>query len=408
MDIDGRQSRQNEISVTQNFTKNSALTFAYADADEQRNIMLGFTQGDLSLSAMAGSGEDYATLAGEYSGVDPYVFHAGFRQDFDVQGFAMDYRFGRLGHLQFGQANVSSSGLEDRRARYFEWSGSRLFVRATEFARGGAAIGKGVDMGYAFGKRRNKFVAVQAMQLDNDRNMQRIRFQFEGTQTRQYWFDVSAHQNALYKSNDDYRLMFNFKTLLGARSLASYQNDSGATEDAGAVGDEGGSSAKKKKGTAWKRAVFIGAGVGAAAALSSSGSTPQDNLSRFRSQNDAAFDVLDGINPQSIRENREYGGWVYLNIDGSYASTIPVRGEAASVTLPDTNLAIPSGGTATATYHTHAAFDPRFDNENFSPADLESDRAINVDGYLATPGGQFKFHDVSVGSVTTLGPISTE
>jgi len=68
---------------------------------------------------------------------------------------------------------------------------------------------------------------------------------------------------------------------------------------------------------------------------------------------------------------------------------------------------IPAGGRATATYHTHAAFDPRFDNENFSPQDLESDRQLGVDGYLGTPGGQFKFHNVTTGAIQTLGRLAT-
>ena len=67
---------------------------------------------------------------------------------------------------------------------------------------------------------------------------------------------------------------------------------------------------------------------------------------------------------------------------------------------------MPAGSLATATYHTHAAFDTRFDNENFSPTDLEGDRSLNLDGYLGTPGGQFKYHEVSTGAISTLGNIN--
>ena len=122
----------------------------------------------------------------------------------------------------------------------------------------------------------------------------------------------------------------------------------------------------------------------------------------------SSFDVFNGVNPNSVRENREYGGWVFLNPDGSYSSTAPVAGEAASVNLPSLSVIIPRGSVASATYHTHGAFDPRFDNENFSPTDLRTDRELGVDGYLATPGGQFKYHNVEDGSVVTLGTIATE
>ncbi len=123
-------------------------------------------------------------------------------------------------------------------------------------------------------------------------------------------------------------------------------------------------------------------------------------------QRDAAFEVLNDINPVSVRENREYGGWVFLNADGSYSYSNPVRGEAASVLLPNPTLVTPAGGQLSASYHTHAAFDPRYDNENFSPTDLDLNRSFNVDGYLATPGGQFKWHNIRTDGVVTLGSIA--
>ena len=411
VDIHGRQIEQNEVSISHSLTQASALTFEYAQAGDQRNFMLGYTQNNLSLSVMNGSGEDFASLSGDYVGLDPYMFHAGFKQEFRTRGYGVDYGLGRFGHVQFGQATVASDGLAERRARYLEWSGNSLFARVTRFARAGEAIGSGLDVGFAFGENHNKSLAVQAMQLEGDRSMQRIRLQFDASPQRQYWLDLSSHQNPLFQAKDDYRVMLNFKALFGGRQLASYQTDAGSGGDAsdeGSVDGESTGQPAKKSGKGWKRAVFIGVGVAGAAALSSSGSSAQDTSVRFRTQTEAAFEVLNGINPQSIRLNKEYGGWVFINPDGGYASTNPVSGQPASVILPDRNLVIPQGSRSTATYHTHAAFDPRFDNENFSPTDLNSDRKIGVDGYLATPGGQFKFHNVTTGEVSTLGPIATE
>lgn len=410
LDINGRRAEQSSLSITQNFSDTSALTFEYASSRAQKNAVLGFTQNHLSVSFMAGSGEDYASLSGDYAGVDPYLFHGGYKQDFKTRGFAIDYGFAGFGHVQLGQATVASQRLQNRKAQYVEWSNNRLYARASRFVRGAEDIGNGLDLGFAIGA--NKLLAVQAMQLDNERRMQRLRLQFNGSHSRQYWVDFSSHQNSLFKQNDDFQVMFNFKTLLGSRQLASYQN--GQVRGIGAgdgdvIEDESGTaSAQQKKGRGWKRAVFIGAGVGAAAALSSSGSSTQDNNARFRTQHDAAFDVLNGINPTSISLNREFGGWVFVSPDGSFSSTVPVQGEAASVVLPERSVAIPAGSRATASYHTHAAFDPLFDNENFSPTDLDLNRRAAVDGYLGTPGGQFKFHDVSSDTVTTLGSIATQ
>ena len=407
-ELDGKQSSYSEVSLTQYFSDQSALTFEYAGANDDRNVVLGFTHNDLSVSYLQGSGEDYSSLGGDYMGVDPYLFHGGIKQNFDVQGFALDYGFGRFGHMQYGQATIIANDLEDRRARYMEWSNESLFLRATRFTRGADDIGAGFDVGFAFA---NKLVAVQALQMENNRSMQRIRLQFEGSKNRQYWMDLSAHQNPLFKANDDYRLMFNFKAVLGTKHLASYQNDEVVEKSAGngaAIEDEGGTTKKNKSGRGWKRALFIGAGVAAAAGLSSSGSKSQDSSARFRAKNEAARQVLNGINPTSIRENREYGGWVFINRDGSFASTAPVPGEATSVRLPDPALVIPVGSNITASYHTHAAFDPKFDNENFSETDLSANRDNSIDGYLGTPAGQFKIHDVETDVVTTLGTIATQ
>ena len=395
-DRDGRLRNQTSIAVTQGFGDSSSAYFQYAGAEEQRGLVLGYRYADLSLSYMAGNGEDYAEIGGHYAGIDPYLFHGGWDQKFEYDGFAMDYRLGRTHHLQFGQATVTADGLEDRRARYLEWSNNRVFARATSFSRGGARIGSGFDTGFSFG---NKSIAFQAMDLEDDRSMQRLRFQFDGKQSRQYWLDVSSHRNSLYRDNDDISIMFSFKTLLGARSLVSYANEVDSSNPEETAG-------KKKRSRAINRTVFIGLGVATAAALSSSGSDSQDSTARFNTQKDAAFDVLNGINPTSVRENREYGGWVFVNPDGSYSSTTPVQGEAASVQLPLQSVSIPGGSRATASYHTHAAFDPRFDNENFSPTDLSLNRQFGVDGYLATPGGFFKFHDVRTDTITTLGRIA--
>ncbi len=406
VDIDGRVLRQHEVSITQSLSANSALAMQYSQAGEQRNYVLGLQADNLTVSMMRGSGEDYAQLGGDLNGVDQHLFHGGFKQDFSVSGYAMDYRLNGVGHLQYGQATVAADGLLDRRARYLEWSNNKYFARASRFDRGGETIGSGIDLGIAFTDKR---VALQTMNLENDKRMQRIRFEFDGKQSRQYWLDFSAHQNPLFEANNDYRVMFNFRTLLGANKLVSYQNDQSPTVEDEAIEDETTTDGKKKKKKGgWQRVALIGGGIAAAAALSSSGSASSDSQIRFRTQNEAARAVLNEVNPQSIRVNREFGGWVFVNPDGSFASSTAVQGEAASVRLPDPSLSVPQGSRITASYHTHAAFDPRFDNENFSPRDLQNDRDLGIDGYLGTPLGQFKLHDIETDTVITLGTIATE
>ena len=143
----------------------------------------------------------------------------------------------------------------------------------------------------------------------------------------------------------------------------------------------------------------------AAGALLSSGSSSSDSAIRIEDQHAAAKSVLNDINPVSVEQNLEYGGYVYRFSDGSYSTTQPVSGTPVSLTLLNPVFVIPAGTDATAVYHTHAAFDPNYDNENFSPTDLASDREFNLDGYLGTPGGQFKYHEVRTGLIYTLGII---
>ena len=405
------ESLQSSFSVVQKLNDTDAIAIQFANSHDQENFVFGYTHKNLTVSFMDGSGENYFQLGGSHSGIDPYLFHGGWHQKFRVNGFAADYSLNKFGHVQFGQATVSSPGLLDRKARYAEWSNNTLFARATHFARGGDKVGSSLESGFAFGG--NKQVAFQSTRLNNGAKMDRIRLQLNGKKTRQYWLDLSANKHPLFRDSDDYRVMFSFKTLLGSKSaLASYSNEveataEGAQNDDATAEDATDPQAKKKKGSGLTRGLLIGVGVAALASGGSSGSAAQDGSVRFASQNAAALDVLNNINPRSIAENREYGGWVYVNPDASYNYTTPVPGEAASVTLPFPSAVIPSGSMETASYHTHAAFDPMFDNENFSPTDLESDRAFGVDGYLATPGGQFKFHNVETGEIITLGRVAT-
>lgn len=115
-----------------------------------------------------------------------------------------------------------------------------------------------------------------------------------------------------------------------------------------------------------------------------SGLKPGD---QFPSMGEAAGDVLNYINPTSISQNREYGGYIVKNPNGSYSATNPLRGGPAGVNIGP----VPTGGSAS--YHTHGGYDPRYDNENFSPADIWGDAMSGIPGFLGTPGGAFMMNN---------------
>lgn len=96
---------------------------------------------------------------------------------------------------------------------------------------------------------------------------------------------------------------------------------------------------------------------------------------------------LNAIQARSIAENREYCGYLGINPRGEYAISRPVRGRAASCG-PERP---PAGFRVIASWHTHAAYSPRYDNEVPSVQDVEGDFQEGINGYLATPGGRLWF-----------------
>ncbi|TRW17642.1 DUF4329 domain-containing protein [Glacieibacterium frigidum] len=135
----------------------------------------------------------------------------------------------------------------------------------------------------------------------------------------------------------------------------------------------------------------------------------------------AARAALTEANPQSIRENLEFGGLVYKSPDGTYGYTAPARG--TSTGFDPTSVTIPSGTTLVGDFHTHADYsivdasgnvvrtsDPArddFNSDQFSTTDL---RGIAADaagkpeyrGYLGTPSGNFRVFDPAANTNTIL------
>ena len=123
-------------------------------------------------------------------------------------------------------------------------------------------------------------------------------------------------------------------------------------------------------------------------------------------------------NPQSISDNLEYGGLIYLQ-NGDYAYSGPIQGSDQGVNPYAAGA--PDNAQVVGDYHTHgdySAFDwmtgaavrtsnPAIDDynsDNFSAGDLSgiARSAIGVPGYrgyLGTPSGQFKFYNPATGTV---------
>ena len=96
---------------------------------------------------------------------------------------------------------------------------------------------------------------------------------------------------------------------------------------------------------------------------------------------------LNAIQARSIAENREYCGYLGVDQRGEFSISRPVRGHAASCGPAQP----PEGFRVIASWHTHAAYSPRYDNEVPSVQDVEGDFSEGINGYLATPGGRIWF-----------------
>ncbi len=108
------------------------------------------------------------------------------------------------------------------------------------------------------------------------------------------------------------------------------------------------------------------------------GLAPGDSYS---SADAAAEQAIQDVNERSINENREYAGRIYRNPDGTHSYTNPRRGTNDSSYPGET----PRGKKNEGYYHTHGAYDPRYDNEHFSPADKRFSDREGKPGYLGTP-----------------------
>ena len=212
-----------------------------------------------------------------------------------------------------------------------------------------------------------------------------IGLSWTGASNDKFGLSISTKSNHLLEDESITKVMFTYQRKLGY-SLAQAQTQQ-VDKSTGRV----------------HPGVLIGGGLVVAALAGSSGSSSQDSSVRLADQHGAARNVLNQINPRSVRENREYGGYIYQTPDGRYVATTPIRGEEASIELPFS--LVPAGGSTRASYHTHGGNDPRYDNENFSFADITSDQRFGVDGYLGTPLGSLLWHDVSSNRIFRLGTI---
>lgn len=371
-------------------TPGSSLHFSSAWDGDERQFGLGFSTRSSTFSVIAGDGDSRTGLFSLYRGIDPYLFHGGGQEPFSYRGAVFSHSFTDATSALLGRVELRSPGLEERDAWVAGFDSGRYFLTYSSLARGGGHIANAAGFGYG-GERIG--LDYQYLGGVSGAEAHRLGLDLYGGKSRKLRLELQSARNPLFRAKDENRLLLSFTAPWGGAPAMR-------------VGDEEGRGDPKATGhNRMRTAAIVAGGAAAVAVLASSGSAERDSTPRYTRQHEAAYRVVNRINPRSVRENREYGGWVYRNGDGSYGSTAPVRGTYDSVNLGIPGQVVPSGTVATASYHTHGAFDPRYDNENFSSQDFRVDAYWNVDGYLGTPSGHFLYHD-RWQRVTRLGTVA--
>ena len=355
-----------------------------AGVSHDDQLLLSSVHGSgFSLSGFWGEGKGLSSLSSSLSLAerDASLFHGNYQRPTHFSGAAFDFL---TGGVQF-TGGVSQVGAIQTVDRISWFAGATSGAFALQFYRvdgeeNDYAHALGLQLRLPVGELQSTFAAAgSAVSSAN------LRWQLPLGRHLWLGFEVRDGRSSRFGNGEYQRWIVNFSSRQGSQDRL--------------LAREGGTSTTDIATT-----VVLAAGAVGIALVASSGSESSDNQLRFSTQHDAARNVLNGINPTSVAENLEYGGWVYRNSDNTFSATEPVKGTVDSVSIGSPSSV--GAGTATATYHTHAGFDPRFDSENFSFADISLNNNWGVDGYLGTPGSLFKFHHFLTGTITTLGTIA--
>ena len=121
-------------------------------------------------------------------------------------------------------------------------------------------------------------------------------------------------------------------------------------------------------------------------------------LAQVAHEEAAAKQILTDLQAISFRKNREYCGVLLRMPSGKLVSSQAFKGTKARCRVKQ----IPRGATVVASYHTHGAYLPGYDNEVPSLLDLEVEIDWGIDGYVSTPGGRFWHVDGRNGTIRMI------
>ncbi|GJL82156.1 MAG: hypothetical protein DHS20C01_17900 [marine bacterium B5-7] len=363
-------------------------------ANDEQRYDVGLSSKPIAISLFAGRGESYGRLDQNQAGLDPFFFHGGSTDSFGYRGAAMDLAVHRNVGLQFAMSTVKAKGLDDRDTLYAGVDSRRYGAGLFKVNRDNSRVATGISFFLGGNTTRT---TIRQFDHQSGARYRTLNLTHQARHNR--WFELAfqSGRNPLFHAKDVSRLVFRFGGVTG--QPVRHINAEQTVENGGPTEETAGTSSRTR-GLGGLAGSLVAVGL-----TSSSGDKNKDESVRLSAQDNAGRTILNSINPTSVRQNREFGGWVYRNGDGTYGFTRPVAGTIDSVDIGPKSV-VPGGTLATASYHTHGGPDPRYDNEHFSSADIMSDTIQQVDGYLGTPAGRFLHHDLESRSIYLIGNIN--
>ena len=351
-------------------------------AGDEQMFVGSLNQPSFSASGFWGSGEGLSSFADAYSSRDASLFHSIGNAGVSFSGAAFDlYPFGL--HWTAGGSLIEADDAPDRTSWFLGVRSGQAGAQVFQVDRpdGVAAHALALNLILPLGQVRAARVATP-----DQVGLSVIGWQMGLGPLTQLAVQFRQGESTRYVDGAYQRWMVSLSGRFGhpRRMLANQEGEN----QAGIV-----------------HTALLAAGAVGIALVASSGSDSTDSRLRYSTQNEAAYNVVNGINPTSVAQNLEYGGWVYRNPDATFSADEPKKGTVDKVNL-GSPLNVPSGTTTTASYHTHGAFDPIYDNEHFSAVDVTMNNTWGVDGYLGTPAGYLKYHHYVTGIITTIGTIA--
>jgi len=382
-------SSTSELYLTQRVGGTWLHAMGTSTAQESR-IDLGVRRGAFRLNVGAGSGRSLVRLGGTFSDLNPWFFAGGRNVGFDFNGATATLDFSGRTTAELGQWSLDMQELGARKTRFVGLRSGSVYGRLYDISRDDiASVASGLELGF-----RGKALGLSYRHVEdlNGASTQRLSMVTAGPRETSVGLSFGRDINPNYLAAQDTRMMLTLSGRFG-HTRVMRQTDTNSEGEA------------QEESHTMRNVALIGGGALVLAAAAGGGGGGEEPNGRFAREEGAAFSVLNSVNPRCVAQNREYGGWIYRFNDGSYSFLNPVQGDTSSVNIggPDR---VPNGTRASATYHCHGGPDPRFNNESFSPQDIFADRFFNVNGYLSTPAGQLKKHNVSNGQIQTIGKVN--